>query len=131
MDTGLNYQNIIKHVLSDYAEFMNSGGGTPLRLAFDDERQSYLVLMFGWRGDRYIHSATVHIEIIDGQIWIQNDHTEDGIATDLLEAGVPHKDIVLGFRPPELRPYTEFGVGKAQMAAVPADAPAATLSKAA
>jgi hypothetical protein len=36
--------------------------------------------------------------------------TEDGIATDLLEAGVPKEDIVLAFHAPEMRPYTEFAV---------------------
>jgi hypothetical protein len=37
--------------------------------------------------------------LIDNKIWIQQDETEDGIASDLLEAGVPKEDIVLGFRP--------------------------------
>ncbi|MFN0112370.1 MAG: element excision factor XisI family protein, partial [Blastocatellia bacterium] len=32
------------------------------------------------------------------------------IATDLEEAGVPKEDIVLGFQPPKVRPYTEYAV---------------------
>jgi hypothetical protein len=35
---------------------------------------------------------------------------EVGIATELVEAGVPKEQIVLGFRPPEMRQYTEFAV---------------------
>jgi len=46
----------------------------------------------------------------DGKIWVQYDDSEEGIATDLPAAGVPRQDIVLGFRPPELRQYTEFAV---------------------
>ena len=34
--------------------------------------------------------------------------TEEGIATDLLEAGVPKEDIVLAFQPPDVRRFTEF-----------------------
>ncbi len=30
---------------------------------------------------------------------------------ELVEAGIPHESIVLGFRPPEIRPHTGFAVG--------------------
>ena len=50
----------------------------------------------------------VHIDIINDKIWIQRDGTEDGIATELLSAGVPKDRIVLGFRSPEMRKHTEF-----------------------
>ena len=42
--------------------------------------------------------------------WIQQDGTEDGIATDLMVAGIPKERIVLGFKRPESRKYTEFAV---------------------
>jgi hypothetical protein len=32
------------------------------------------------------------------------------VALDLVEAGVPREDIVLGFRPADIRPYTGYGV---------------------
>jgi len=48
-------------------------------------------------------SALVHVDIIDGKLWIQRDGTEHGIARDLLEAGVPREQIALAFRPPDLR----------------------------
>ncbi|MDZ8140638.1 MAG: XisI protein [Nostoc sp. DedQUE04] len=64
----------------------------------------------GWNGDRRIHGCLVHIDLIDGKIWIQRDGTEEGIAADLERAGIPKEHIVLGFRPPELRPYTGYAV---------------------
>lgn len=42
------------------------------------------------------------------QLWIQHDGTERGIAEDLVAAGVPKERIVLGFRPPQGRRYTDF-----------------------
>jgi hypothetical protein len=111
MNTRLDYPEIIKTVLQDYAEFWERGGYSSLRALFNDEQQSYMLLDIGWYGDEYIHNATIHIEIIDGKIWIQNDDTEEGIATALLEAGVPHTDIVLGFYHPRVRPHTEFAAG--------------------
>jgi hypothetical protein len=50
------------------------------------------------------------VDIINGKIWIQRDGTEYGVARELVDAGVPKSQIVLGFRPPEIRPYTEFAV---------------------
>ncbi|MFZ4664865.1 MAG: element excision factor XisI family protein [Prochlorotrichaceae cyanobacterium] len=38
------------------------------------------------------------------------DLTKQGIANELLEAGVLPEDIVLGFHPPQKRPLTEFVV---------------------
>jgi hypothetical protein len=58
-----------------------------------------------------VHHTVIHIDIVDHKLWIQWDETEEGIATDLVAAGVPHTDIVLGFRHPAVRVYTEFAVG--------------------
>jgi hypothetical protein len=43
------------------------------------------------------HGAIAHIRLIDGKIWIPYDDMEEGVATELLEAGVPKAHIVLGF----------------------------------
>jgi hypothetical protein len=52
----------------------------------------------------------VHVEIKGEKIWVQQDGTERGIATDLLAAGIPKDRIVLGFKPPHSRAHTQFAV---------------------
>jgi XisI protein len=47
---------------------------------------------------------------MDGKVWIQMDGTEDGIAQELIQSGIPKEDIVLGFHEPSIRPYTGFAV---------------------
>jgi hypothetical protein len=64
----------------------------------------------GWNGDNYLHTTPIHLSLIDDKIWIQYDDTEEGIATDLIDAGVPKEDIVLGFRHPKIRRHTGFAV---------------------
>ena len=61
-------------------------------------------------GDEHIRHLPVHIRLQSGKIWIEEDMTEDGVATWLLEQGVPHDDIVLAFQPPQMRPLTEFAL---------------------
>jgi hypothetical protein len=47
---------------------------------------------------------------IFSNIYIEEDWTEEGIATELLREGVPKEDIVLAFYDPETRKLTEFPV---------------------
>ncbi|MEB3231915.1 MAG: element excision factor XisI family protein [Leptolyngbyaceae bacterium] len=46
----------------------------------------------------------------DEKNWIQGNGTEDDLAQELVELGVPKTDIVIGFHAPELRKYTEYAV---------------------
>lgn len=78
------------------------------KTVFDDENNSYLLLFSGWKSNQRVHSLLIHIEIIGGKIWIQEDNTEEGVAADLEKHGVEKSDIVLGFQPPNLRPFTEY-----------------------
>ena len=44
------------------------------------------------------------------KLWIQEDQTEAGLASELVEMGVPKEAIVLAFHAPYKRPYTGFAV---------------------
>lgn len=59
---------------------------------------------------RRVHGCLIHIDIIDGKIWIQRDGTEDGLATEFVKAGISKDRIVLGFRSEELREDSEFAI---------------------
>lgn len=78
---------------------------------FDPERDHYQLIYVGWIDSKRVYGPVLHLDIIDGKIWIQQDGTEVGIANELVELGVPKHDIVLGFNPPKLRQYTDFAVG--------------------
>ncbi len=80
------------------------------RTVFDERADIFLVVVEGWEGVRRLHGSLVHLEIRDGKVWILLDGTEDGIATDLLAAGVPKERIVLGFKSPQSRKHTGFAV---------------------
>jgi XisI protein len=77
---------------------------------FDDDRGQYLILDIGWSGDQYLHATPIHLSRINHKLWIQYDDTEEGVANDLMEAGIPKEDIVLGFRHPKIRQHTGFAV---------------------
>jgi hypothetical protein len=111
MDTRLRYQSIIKSILQNHANYRATlPDGYTSQVIFDDERGQYLVLDMGWNGDKYLHATPIHITLIDDKVWVQYDDTEEGVATDLVEAGISKDDIVLGFRHPKIRQHTGFAV---------------------
>jgi len=110
MDTLENYRQIIEKILSEYAAIPYAYGDIKSEVVFDSTNKRYLLVNVGWDGERRVHGCIVHIDIINGKIWIQRDGTEHGIADDLTEGGIPKDHIVLGFREPELRQYTGYAV---------------------
>lgn len=110
MDTLTQYQTIIYQVLNEYAQIPYSYGELERRFIISEDKNSYLLITLGWQGDQRVHGCLVHLEIKDHKIWIQRDGTEDGIAEELVSAGIPKQQIVLGFHPLEIRPYTEYAV---------------------
>ena len=93
------YRSKIKRVLSTYATLIahQPTPGVETLLVFDEARDQYVWLQVGWLGDRRVYGVTVHVRIVDGRIRIEQDWTEDGVASDLLRAGVPREDIILVF----------------------------------
>jgi hypothetical protein len=43
----------------------------------------------GWQGMNRIYHCYIHLDIIDGKIWLQQNWTEENMAEDLVELGVP------------------------------------------
>ncbi len=110
MDRLDSYRDIIERVLDAYTKIPYAYGDIQTEASFDRARDRYLLVNVGWDEGRRVHGTLVHVDIINGKIWIQRDGTEDGIANELVSAGIPKQDIVLGFRPKEIRQHTEFAV---------------------
>jgi hypothetical protein len=122
MDPVDKYRTIVKKLICEYASYRPSNGQIQTEVVVDPERDHYEVIHIGWDGVRRVHGAVVHIDIIDGEVWIQYNGTRHAIAEELLAAGIPREAIVLGFHPPDVRRHTEFSAGEK----TEADTPAAT-----
>ena len=105
-----HYRHIVETVLSDYANFLGNDDQVQIELVFDRERDRYLLVETGWQESSRIYGTLLHIDITNGKLWIQQDGTEDGIANELVEQGVPKDHIVLSFKSEERRRLTEFAV---------------------
>lgn len=110
MDTLTHYREIVRKLIYEYASYKPSHGQIETEAIVDPVKDHYEVIHVGWDGIRRVHGAVVHIDIIDGKIWIQYDGTNRPVAEAMLAAGIPREAIVLGFHPTEVRKHTEFAV---------------------
>ncbi|HBB30660.1 MAG TPA: XisI protein [Cyanobacteria bacterium UBA8803] len=106
----LDYRELVKKIIHQHAIEQSEEDADKAQIVFDTERDRYLLLYVGWRDEERIHGCPIHIDIKDGKIWIEQDFTEEGLANQLVELGVPKTDIVLGFRVPYVRQFTGFAV---------------------
>jgi hypothetical protein len=109
-----NYRQIIKNLLTEYAQLATPSDEIQNEVIFDSEHDRYLFVTVGWLKGKRIHHCGIHIDIIDGQVWIQANNTDRLIAEDLVTAGIPPESIVLGVQPPEVRPYTSYGISHSE-----------------
>ena len=107
---GLDYRELVQKIIRQQACEQSEENLETAEIVFDTERDRYLLLYVGWRDEDRMHGCPIHIDIKDGKIWIQRDFTEEGLAHQLVELGVPKTDIVLGFRAPYVRQFTGFAV---------------------
>jgi hypothetical protein len=112
MDKLIEYPKLIKRILTKYVELCNRHPNSDIEtvLIVDEAKAHYIWMNLGWQNGERITGMTVYVRIRNGQFWIEEDWTEEGIATDLVRAGVPKEDIVLAFHEPKMRQYTGFAV---------------------
>lgn len=105
------YRNKIKELISEYASYQYAYGEIESQAIFDTEHDHYQLVRMGWEGKKRVYGCVMHFDIKDSKIWIQCNFTDVDIAKELMDLGVSREDIVLGFHPAYLRPYTDYAVG--------------------
>lgn len=113
MENVIEMRQIIEIVLNEKAEFYRrindqKTDENMVEVVFDRERDKFVLFNIAWEKYERTYYTVAHLDIINGKIWIQKDATEEGIATDLERLGVPKDKIVLAFRSPALRKYSEY-----------------------
>jgi XisI protein len=110
MDRVDQYRLIVRRLIDEYAQYKPSHGQIETEAIVDSEKDHYEVVHVGWDKTRRVHGSVVHVDIKGGKVWVQYDGTNLPIAEELVAAGIPREDIVLGFHPARVRHLTGFAV---------------------
>ena len=111
MENLTEYRRLTERLFKEYERLYSSTRpGVELLLIFDETRDHYILMNLGWSQGRRVHDLTLYIRLQHGKVWIEEDWTEEGIATELLKGGVPKEDLILAYHPPEMRGLTGSAV---------------------
>lgn len=108
MENVAQYREIVHRLLEEYRSFLTALTKTDVdtEILCDDRNGQYMVMRIGWRAETRVHRPLFYLRLKDAKIYIEEDWTKEGIANELMQAGVPASDIVLAFNPPALRKET-------------------------
>ena len=82
------YREIVKSLISNYANSDISNDEVEVQLILDVERDHYQWMNVGWQGSNRIYRCMMHFDIKDGKIWIQQNLTDRDPAEELVNMGV-------------------------------------------
>lgn len=91
MDKLESYRQIIQRILTEYQQWAVRANqpGVKQCLSLEATRDQYLWFHVGWHEKTRDFGVTVYLRIEQGKVWIEEDWTKQGIANDLLDAGIP------------------------------------------
>ena len=105
------YQSFILGFLNDQAEQMDNPPESVSYVIADKENHHYQLVLTGWKGIKRTHTIPFHFDIIDGKIWVQLNNTDVNLDAVFDEAGIPKKDIVVGWHPDSYRKMEGYEYG--------------------
>lgn len=86
---GDRYRAIVRKMLAEYGAYKPSHGEIEVQTIFDNEQDHYQVVAVGWDKQERIYGCSIHLDIKDEKVWIQENNTELDIGKFLVEMGVP------------------------------------------
>jgi XisI protein len=104
------YRQLIIQLLMQHSSAPVNGEVMTMPI-LDQERDHYQLLDIGWdEVGKRVFQPIIHIDLLDGKIWIQENAMDVDIAKDLVAEGVEPLDIVLGLHSRSLRKFSEYGI---------------------
>ena len=61
------YRAAIRQILQDHGQYRSSHGEIDTEIIIDPERDHYELMRVGWDGQRRVHGAVIHIDIVRRQ----------------------------------------------------------------
>ena len=110
MDRITTYRQIIKDLITHYAQFQPAYGDVEVKTIFDQIHDTYVLMYIGWDKHRRVYGNVLHFDIKNDKVWLQHNGTEQDVAQELVKAGIPREHIVLGLHSPQARPHTDYAV---------------------
>ena len=94
MGSKMNYADILTRVLREEEQFQPSFVPVKIAAVCDQFSGQFMLVAFGWEGQRHVGNILFHARLIDGHVVIETDMTEEGLKPQLIEAGIRPEDFL-------------------------------------
>jgi hypothetical protein len=108
MDKINQLEEAILSVLNAYTQKWQNPTPSPYHLVLDTTQKRYVLFEMGFEGRIFYHFPVFHLSIENGQIWVFEDKSEEGIVDLLVELGISSRDVVLGYYSAAYRNITDL-----------------------
>lgn len=89
-----NYHQIVQDLLTAYSQSPYLQADLKDETIFDQSAGRYLLVTVGWQGRKRINTIVLHLDVVDDQVIIQCNNTDQDINQELIAAGIPATAIV-------------------------------------
>ena len=107
-------QKILAAYIQELADERNNALGNDMtyQAIIDLSGNHFQLVRIGWHNLKYLYAVLIHFDINaeTGNIWVQQNNTEILLDEELGARGIPKNNLVIGFRPAEMRPYSDFAL---------------------
>lgn len=110
METVDMLREAIQAVFAEWAKLPRIPSDWKIVSVQDAQQDRYTLQSVSFAKDRYDTRLLAYLEVREDKIWILTDNTEEGIASELVQAGIAKDQIVLGFYSTSLREVGDFAV---------------------
>jgi hypothetical protein len=90
------YRELVTQVLQRHAAMEAEPHNYESTVLCDTQNNDYRLIDTEILPDKRLDHVVIQLLLRDGKVWIERDGIEYGISQDLLEAGIPANDIVVG-----------------------------------
>ncbi len=88
------YHQLIQDLLTTYSQIPYLQENLHDETIFDRAAGRYMLVTVGWQGHKRVNTIVLHIDVVDGQVVLQCNNTDQEIAQELVAAGIPADAIV-------------------------------------
>ncbi len=89
------YQSIVQELLIEYAQIPYLQENLTDETIFDQESGRFLLVTVGWQERTRVNTIVLDLGIVDDRVWIQCNNTDQDIAEELIQRGIPRASIVV------------------------------------
>lgn len=88
------YHEIVQDLLTTYSQIPHLQENLKDETIFDRQAGRYMLVTVGWQGRKRVNTIVLHLDVVDGQVVVQCNNTDQDIAQELIAAGIAADAIV-------------------------------------